>query len=331
MAYEEDKKINELDEAASVTDETKLVVANNGKAEYVERQSLGLASTAALSSHTEDTGNPHEVTLGQAREEGNVLGGDTVVGDDHGLFLDGAGSRGFRFNASDLDYGVEIIKSPTDGEAALVAREDLTIYSNADTEGNGNWEPFLHFDSDGAVMLANSGYPTGSPGINLDAKGDLLLSSLTGTVELWSVEGDIKLNADGDIDADNNPLVNVASLNTHTIPGGTDTLATLSDLAALDTDDIAEGDNLYHTAARAIAAVGGQVNDEGEGESDLWSAAKILAELDNKADEANAMGTVVHGATAGTARPSGYAVITWIGSVEPTNAENNDVWIDTSS
>jgi hypothetical protein len=49
-----------------------------------------------------------------------------------------------------------------------------------------------------------------------------------------------------------------------------------------------------------------------------------------KANTANAMGTVVHGSTAGTARPSGYHVITWIGSVEPTNSINNDIWYDTT-
>lgn len=41
------------------------------------------------------------------------------------------------------------------------------------------------------------------------------------------------------------------------------------------------------------------------------------------------MGVVVHGATAGTARPTGYAQITWIGSVEPTNAATNDIWVNT--
>lgn len=40
---------------------------------------------------------------------------------------------------------------------------------------------------------------------------------------------------------------------------------------------------------------------------------------------------VVHGATAGTARPSGYGSVEWIGSVEPTNAINGDTWVDTSS
>lgn len=40
---------------------------------------------------------------------------------------------------------------------------------------------------------------------------------------------------------------------------------------------------------------------------------------------------VNHGATAGTARPSGYGSVEWIGSVEPTNAINGDTWIDTST
>jgi hypothetical protein len=48
------------------------------------------------------------------------------------------------------------------------------------------------------------------------------------------------------------------------------------------------------------------------------------------ASATNAMGTVVHGATASTARPTGYAVITWIGSVEPDNSVDNDIWINTA-
>lgn len=45
----------------------------------------------------------------------------------------------------------------------------------------------------------------------------------------------------------------------------------------------------------------------------------------------NGMGVVVHGSTAGTARPSGFAVIHWIGTVEPTNAVNGDIWTDTDA
>jgi len=40
-----------------------------------------------------------------------------------------------------------------------------------------------------------------------------------------------------------------------------------------------------------------------------------------------AMGVVVHGAIASAARPTAYTVVTWIGSVSPTNAATNDIWM----
>ena len=61
---------------------------------------------------------------------------------------------------------------------------------------------------------------------------------------------------------------------------------------------------------------------------DEWNS--MVTDQKSRALSSNAMGVVVHGATAGTARPSGYNVITWIGSVEPTNAENDDIWLDVS-
>lgn len=43
----------------------------------------------------------------------------------------------------------------------------------------------------------------------------------------------------------------------------------------------------------------------------------------------NGKGYVNHGSTAGTARPTGYASIEWLGSVEPTNMTSADTWIRT--
>ena len=43
-----------------------------------------------------------------------------------------------------------------------------------------------------------------------------------------------------------------------------------------------------------------------------------------------ALGYVAHGATASTTRPSGFAAICWVGTVEPTNAVNGDIWEDPS-
>lgn len=45
---------------------------------------------------------------------------------------------------------------------------------------------------------------------------------------------------------------------------------------------------------------------------------------------ASGMGVVEHGAVASTARPTGWHRVNWIGTVEPTNAVNGDVWDDTS-
>ncbi|MES2631299.1 MAG: hypothetical protein V4611_05070 [Patescibacteria group bacterium] len=53
----------------------------------------------------------------------------------------------------------------------------------------------------------------------------------------------------------------------------------------------------------------------------------IAAKTNATTIAANGMGVVVHGAVAGTARPTEFAVITWIGSVAPTNAVTNDVWM----
>lgn len=60
---------------------------------------------------------------------------------------------------------------------------------------------------------------------------------------------------------------------------------------------------------------------------------KILAPRDATVDIPQAVDAVTyvsHGSTAGTARPSVFAAVVWVGSVEPTNAVNGDIWIDTA-
>ncbi len=68
--------------------------------------------------------------------------------------------------------------------------------------------------------------------------------------------------------------------------------------------------------------------------ADVATQAELDAGLALKTDEttrsASGKGFVNHGATAGTARPTGYASIEWIGSVEPTNAINGDTWVNTA-
>lgn len=57
---------------------------------------------------------------------------------------------------------------------------------------------------------------------------------------------------------------------------------------------------------------------------------EVGAEMALKPAAASVAGVVLHGSTAETARPSGYAVVIWIGSVEPTNALDNDLYFPTA-
>ena len=107
-----------------------------------------------------------------------------------------------------------------------------------------------------------------------------------------------------------------------TLSGGThsgnntgDQVLPTRDSLGLDTDDSPqfEGIELGHASDTTLSR----------------SAAGVLAvEGADVAMAANAMGSINHGATADTARPTGYYSITWIGTVSPDNATNNDIWID---
>jgi hypothetical protein len=59
-------------------------------------------------------------------------------------------------------------------------------------------------------------------------------------------------------------------------------------------------------------------------------AATVTSALALKAPLGSAMGVVVHGSNPSAARPAGYAVVTWVGSVEPANAISNDIWEETT-
>jgi hypothetical protein len=95
----------------------------------------------------------------------------------------------------------------------------------------------------------------------------------------------------------------------------------------------AKGDLIVGTAAdtpaRLPVGTNGQVPvaDSSEAAGIRWDTPAGTGD----ALKAETKGCVVHGATAGEARPAGYASIEWIGSVEPTNALDDDTWIDTSA
>lgn len=55
-----------------------------------------------------------------------------------------------------------------------------------------------------------------------------------------------------------------------------------------------------------------------------------VSDLGTYASASDTVTSVEHGATAGTARPTGFDIVIWNGSVEPTNASNGDLWVDTA-
>lgn len=64
-----------------------------------------------------------------------------------------------------------------------------------------------------------------------------------------------------------------------------------------------------------------------------WTNLVALTDITGATGAAGADGTIAtvyHGSTAGTSRPSVSGVVTWVGSVEPTNASNNDIWVNTA-
>lgn len=67
--------------------------------------------------------------------------------------------------------------------------------------------------------------------------------------------------------------------------------------------------------------------------SDESAVASIISAMTGKSSEitraASGKGYVNHGAVSGTARPTGYASIEWVGSIEPTNAIDGDTWVTT--
>jgi virginiamycin B lyase len=67
--------------------------------------------------------------------------------------------------------------------------------------------------------------------------------------------------------------------------------------------------------------VSAEENDPNEIDITIAGPAALLA--------SEAMGVIVHGSAAGTARPNNFKQYTWIGSVEPENMAEFDIWIET--
>lgn len=98
-------------------------------------------------------------------------------------------------------------------------------------------------------------------------------------------------------------------------------LDTLNELAnALDGDP--------NFAENVLAAMGGKA-DIAHNHDGVYAPATHNHDS-TYAAKSSAFVVVNHGSTASTARPTGVGGVYWIGSVEPTNAANADLWYDTT-
>ena len=71
---------------------------------------------------------------------------------------------------------------------------------------------------------------------------------------------------------------------------------------------------------------GSSVHNDLTGAVTLAASDVGLGNVNNVSVTTAGMGVVAHGSNASTARPTGFAQVTWVGSVSPTNAAANDVW-----
>jgi hypothetical protein len=80
----------------------------------------------------------------------------------------------------------------------------------------------------------------------------------------------------------------------------------------------------HNDANSAINAIQDTLGINPQGDSDTVAARMTAIE---STMAASGVGTINHGSTADAARPEGYAVVIWVGSVTPTNAESGDLRI----
>jgi len=97
-------------------------------------------------------------------------------------------------------------------------------------------------------------------------------------------------------------------------------LATTTDVSNAIADLVNSAPETLNTLGELAAALGDDQN----------FATTVATSIGNKVRKDAGVVVVSHGATAGTTRPVDAAVVYWVGSVEPTNAANADLWYDTT-
>lgn len=96
--------------------------------------------------------------------------------------------------------------------------------------------------------------------------------------------------------------------------------------------DVAFTDTRFETSDLSNRYLAGSAKSSGQTHpsgSEVWSVPLAQHLRDLWDDVEPRLRVIEHGATAATTRPSDADTVLWIGSVEPDNAVENDIWIDT--
>lgn len=102
-----------------------------------------------------------------------------------------------------------------------------------------------------------------------------------------------------------------------------ETLDTLNEIAAALNDD---EDFAANMAAAIALKISTTEKGAASGVATLDAFSKLTASQLPARDITNIMGVVVHGSDPNVARPSGFGVVNWIGTADPVNAAENDLW-----
>lgn len=291
------------------------------------------------------TDNPHSVTATQVGlgNVSNVATDDTAYdATSWNANLDSATKNAIRDKIETMDTAIglntsKVTNATHTGE--VTGATTLTIADNIVDEANLK----VNAPTNDFVLTADSGEASGmkwaasSSGFAdpMTTRGDIIYKDATNTTtRLGAGTNTQVLQSDGtDISWETLTASDISDFDTEVSNNSSVAANTAKDTnvstnlslgtITSTTMDVNSSDG---TDATLIAA---DTNDAG-----LLTAAKFDEIVANNAKisytKTNVMGQIVHGSTAGTARPSGFDVVTWIGDVEPTNANNNDVWVDTA-